>query len=326
MLFTSFFLALIAFTLLPWPMDPFDSAFYPFRDNRISIDPDSSDYPKSFLHNVLPIPCHSHNDYWRSTPLYAALGTGCVGIEADVWLVGNQLYVGHTEESILMATNGTLEHMYIDPLVKILDSANRFQEDFPQQPYHGVFDTEPSQTLTLLIDIKTGGAETWPHLYKALEPLRERGWLSHWNGTHRIPRPITVVGTGTTPYDLVVANQTYRDIFLDAPLASLIEPSDVETAKKFKYNPSNSHYASAKLSKAIGDVRGPLASEQRAAVRQQIKNAHVRGLVPRYWGTPRWPRGLRDSIWEILLQEDIGLLNVDDLRAVRKGHWGVWPA
>ncbi|EKG10880.1 hypothetical protein MPH_11882 [Macrophomina phaseolina MS6] len=320
----SFFLALTVFSLMPWPLDRFDSAFS-FQSESISIDPDSPDYPRKFLSNVVPVPCHSHNDYWRTTPLYAALGTGCVGIEADIWLVEDQLYVGHALESVTMTGNGTLGHMYIEPLVKILDAANRLREDYPQQPYRGVFEAEPSQTLTLLIDIKTAGAETWPYLYEALTPLRERGWLSHWNGTHRIPRPITVVGTGATPYDLVVANQTHRDIFLDAPLANLMDPSDVETIRKFKYNPSNSHFASAPLVKAIGDAKGLLSSEQRATLREQIRNARARGLIPRYWGTPRWPRGFRNQIWEILLNEDVGILNVDDLRAVRKGHWGFWP-
>lgn len=236
--------------------------------------------------------------------------------------------------------------MYIEPLTRILDAANGPQDDYPQQPYRGIFDTDPSQTLTLLIEIKTGGAETWPYLYKALAPLRERGWLSHWNGTHRIPRPITVVGTGATHYDLVVANQTYRDIFLDAPvskpiprvvktetltydlylkLAKLLHASDVETIKKFKYNPSNSHNASAPLSKAIGDVKSLPSVEQCGILREQIRNARVRGLIPRYWDTPRWPRGFRDQIWELLLLEGVGVLNVDDLRAVAKGHWGFWP-
>lgn len=251
-----------------------------------------------------------------------------------------------TPKSITTAANDTLWHMYIEPLTRILDAANGPQDDYPQQPYRGIFDTDPSQTLTLLIEIKTGGAETWPYLYKALAPLRERGWLSHWNGTHRIPRPITVVGTSATHYDLVVANQTYRDIFLDAPvskpiprvvktetltydlylkLAKLLHASDVETIKKFKYNPSNSHYASAPLGKAIGDVKSLPSVEQCGILREQIRNARVRGLIPRYWDTPRWPRGFRDQIWELLLLEGVGVLNVDDLRAVAKGHWGFWP-
>ena len=29
---------------------------------------------------------HSHNDYWRDTPLYTALANGVQSIEADVWL------------------------------------------------------------------------------------------------------------------------------------------------------------------------------------------------------------------------------------------------
>lgn len=38
-----------------------------------------------------------------------------------------------------------------------------------------------------------------------------------------IKGPITVVGTGNTPFDLLTANQTYRDAFFDAPLDTMWE-------------------------------------------------------------------------------------------------------
>jgi hypothetical protein len=175
-------------------------------------------------------------------------------------------------------------------------------------------------------------------VYEQLAPLRERGWLTHWNGTNRVNRPITVVGSGNTPFELLIANETYRDIFFDAPLEALVDPSDAHPAsvsannsvagkaRVFKYNPSNSHFASVKFEEAVGMLwNGELSRAQIGILRTQSKQARMRGLIPRYWGTPRWPRGLRDQIWTVLVKEDIGLLNVDDLRAVRKGHWGFWP-
>jgi len=41
-------------------------------------------YPTDFLRDVVPVPCHSHNDYWRKVPVFSALHMGCTGIEADV--------------------------------------------------------------------------------------------------------------------------------------------------------------------------------------------------------------------------------------------------
>lgn len=70
---------------------------------------------------VLPIPCHSHNDYWRKPPLFAALRTGCTSIEADVWYLddGEGLYVGHRKHSL--NAKKTLKSLYIDPLVSLLE-------------------------------------------------------------------------------------------------------------------------------------------------------------------------------------------------------------
>jgi len=78
--------------------------------------------------------------------------------------------------------------------------------------------------VTLLVDLKTGGEETWPWVLAQLEPLRERGWLTFVeNGTVNY-RPITVVGTGNTPFDILTQNSTYRDAFFDAPLDNMWEP------------------------------------------------------------------------------------------------------
>lgn len=230
--------------------------------------------------------------------------------------------------------------MYLDPLAGILGAMNP-----SKMAYHhiedplGVYYNDPKQTLTLLVDFKTSGVETWSLLYEQLQPLREGGWLTHWNGKDRVERPLTVVVSGSADFDLLVANKTYRDIFYDAPLDALEDEADLRStlegnldhafaddSQRFKYNPTNSHLASVSFHKAIGSVRwAGLSSGQIEKLRKQIANAKERKLIPRYWGTPRWPRGLRDMLWGILVQEDVGLLNVDDLRAVRKGHWGLWP-
>lgn len=323
-----------------WPgPDSLDQAFGPF-DPWIS----STNYPDEYFRSILPIPCHSHNDYWRRRPLWSALCTGCISVEADVWLFNDELYVGHAEGEL--EENRTLSKMYIDPLVELLEQRNKptgLAAVFPSQTrsrLHGVFFQDPEQSLTLLIDFKTEGSALWPAVERALEPLRGRDWLTFWDGHSRMSRPVTVVGTGNTPFDVVVANMTYRDIFFDAPLEALSAPEDQVTqdsldvgdgpaadpvVHSYKYNPSNSHYASSSMTRALGPLwHYALSESQLGLMRTQIEQARVRGLVPRYWGTPRWPVTLRDSIWELLIKEDAGVLNVDDLRAARKGTWGTW--
>lgn len=196
-------------------------------------------YPTDFTRDILPIPCHSHNDYWRRVPLFSALRAGCTGVEADVWLFDDELYVGHNTASL--TRNRTFTSLYIDPLVKILEDQN------PSTPFyngtgHGVFDVDPGQSLTLLVDVKTDGEETWPWVVAQLQPLRERGWLSFFENGEVHMRQITVVGTGNTPFDILTANSTYRDTFFDAPLDTMWEPrqgSD-STSLDFTYIPDSS--------------------------------------------------------------------------------------
>jgi hypothetical protein len=53
-----------------------------------------------------------------------------------------------------------------------------------------------------------------------LQPLREAGYLTTFDGSVLAKSAITVVGTGNTPLDAVVALSP-RDLFYDAPLTGL---------------------------------------------------------------------------------------------------------
>ncbi|KAJ5587071.1 RRNA biogenesis protein RRP5 [Penicillium hispanicum] len=311
---------------------------------------DISHWPTDLSREIIPVGCHSHNDYWRRVPLYSALEVGCIGVEADVWLFDDELYVGHTKTSL--TSRRTLRSMYVDPLVRILDHQNpttSFQRSISRPP-HGVFDTDPEQTLILLIDFKTDGAATWPAVVKQLAPLRDRGYLTYFDGRELIPGPVTVVGTGNTPFDLVTAEPSYRDIFFDAPLAKLVDGGDLKSRQEALYssnfkrstglgqgqsgmpdvitantfNLTNSYYASVSFKQAIG-FPWPFHFRQHQIdlIRTQVRIAHDHGLKVRYWGIPSWPRSLRNHIWRILAQEGVDMLNVDDLVSATKGDWKI---
>lgn len=238
--------------------------------------------------------------------------------------------------------------MYVDPLVKILDRQNPitgFHESV-HQPRNGVFDTDPGQTLILLVDFKTDGVLTWPSVVDGLEPLRERGYLTYFNGEEVVNGPVTVVGTGNAPFDLVTANSTYRDIFFDAPLDFLTEGSPHKDRKAKRqavqdgsnlgqglsgmpaditpdvFNYTNSFYASTSFKDIIGFPRPfHLTAQQMDSIRAQIQGAHRHGLRVRYWGLPSWPRELRNHIWRVLVHEGVDILNVDDLQGATKKEW-----
>lgn len=290
--------------------------------NPHTITASQSHYPTDFSRDITPIPCHSHNDYLRRVPLYDALAAGCTSIEADVWLDHNNLLVGHTAGSLTHARS--LKSLYIDLLINILTHQNNHSTILSNNKTnsipHGVFDTNTSTSLTLLIDIKTAGPATFAAVQAQLEPLRSRGWLTYFNGSAIIPGPITVVGSGNTPFDFITKNTTYRDIFYDAPLDAFFGESAPKNTTL--YTKENSYYASVSFSKAVGKLwKGTLRPEQVRVIQGQVEAARERGLKARYWDTPAWPVGRREHVWDVLVREGVGILGVDDLEGVKKRKW-----
>ncbi|KAI1072426.1 hypothetical protein LB507_003362 [Fusarium sp. FIESC RH6] len=257
------------------------------------------------LNSILPAPCHSHNDYWRLAPFHSAIDAGCIGIEADVWAVQDELYVGHDLGGL--STDRTLSSMYIRPLMELLQSQNLDRD--PSLPPRGVYGRKPDQTVVLLVDLKSNPNTSWPLLLERLEPLRQKGWLSHVHDGKFVSGPITVVGTGETELHRVNEATPSRDVFLDAPLDQLEDG---------QYTDLNSHYTSVSFEKSIGKVGSKgLKPEQLAKLRNQISQAHSRGLKARYWGLPYWPLQVRNQLRELLIDEGADVLNSDDLWEAR---------
>ena len=238
--------------------------------------------------------------------------------------------------------------------MNLLDQMNP-QTEFSNTTHHGVFDEDPSQTLVLLVDLKTSGRETYRYLHSQLSEMRERGYLSYWDGERFHSRAITIVGTGNTPFDSIIASTSYRDIFFDAPLekfweepepqpspdAQVAGPAHVATQRRSlvvngesadlssaatthlePYDTSNSYYASTSFTASIGFVwRGRLSAHQLHLLRGQIQGAKRRGLRARYWDTPSWPRSLRNHVWHVLMREGADVLNVDDLKGAAVENW-----
>lgn len=174
----------------------------------------------------------------------------------------------------------------------------------------GLFDSDPAQTLVLLVDVKAGPASTWPLLVQSLESLRRRGWLTSVRGGKIDTGPVTVVVTGKMPTYVLEKGDggVPHDIFLDAPLSML---------RNGRYHSNNSYWASDSFTKKIGRIwPGGLRPGQLHQVRQHVKEAHSRGLKVRYWGLPTWTVSLRDHVWETLGREGVDIFNVDDLKDV----------
>ena len=338
--------------------------------NFTAYDPSLADWSKpGFLgadlktyttRGIVPVPCHSHNDYSRRVPLYDAISWGCCSVEADVWLFDGELYVGHNTAEL--DRNRTLQNLYVKPLVDLLDTRSRASA-FDNSTGSGVFETKPDQTFVLLIDVKMAGPEMLETVREHLHPLRQKDYLSYWDGQKVVHRAITVVVSGRAAFDDVVGNSNYRDIFYDAPLHSLwvpprqsINPSDgmhtedgqidygtaMSLPESYELNPdpartpprnvwtsdgyntSTSYYASADFGGEVGFVwRGHLSPRQMNVIRGQIRGAKRHGLKVRYWNTPSWPTALRNHVWHVLVKEGADVLSVDDLKAAATDNWKV---
>lgn len=271
------------------------------------------DYTADFSRDIIPKNCHSHNDYWRHVPLYAALAAGCTSVEADIWLTPDQeLLVGHALSATIKYR--TLNNLYLEPLTTILTNRNVSIASTSDKEI-GLFDSDPNISTILLIDMKTDGPAIWPILRAQLQPLRAKNWLTYYDGETLHQGPLTIVGTGQTPFDLIQQNNTNRYIFYDAPLVSISQP---------QFNTTNSYYASADFKALMPLVwLGHFTMKQEERFKDQIAAAEAKGLKSRYYGTPGWPIGLRDGVWEKLTDWGVGMLNVDDLGSAAGWNWGV---
>jgi hypothetical protein len=210
---------------------------------------------EDFSRSVIPIMCHSHNDYWRPYPLYSALAAGCTGIEADVWLSddGTELLVGHDPSEL--RPEKTLKSMYLDPLLEILNRENPDEQWGNHTVYdraRGIFGTQPNTTVTVLIDVKTDPQKTFELVHAQLEPLRAKQFLYRKQIIHTSPGfrehqdtwpgPLIIVATGNMdrqayfeyansrwtppknigPWEEVFPTHwEHHDYFYDAPLGEL---------------------------------------------------------------------------------------------------------
>lgn len=269
----------------------------------------------NFSTGILPKPIHSHNDYDRDIPLFRALSVGCTGIEADIWLINNDLQVGHTRRALRPAR--TLQSLYLNPIMNILNSQNKQNPNVNiSEPLIGVFNHAPQESLILLLDFKEDATMLFPHVVSQLASFFEAGYLTRYDGSKLIPGPLTVVASGDASKRLDLMATSNGTIFADAPLVDLAQPGS-------PYNATNSFYASAPIKHSIhGNIPfGGLTRPQKSIVDALVKQAQSKGLRARFWATPSWPISLRDRVWKQLERSQVGMLNVDDVRVAAMWNW-----
>ena len=244
----------------------------------------------AFAHGAEPKPlvnAHAHNDYEHPRPLLDALDRGFCSIEADVWLVDGQLRVAHDRGKT--KPGRTLQRLYLDPLqARLKQNAGRVYAGGP--------------SLTLMVDVKSGAADTWLALRAALKSYEPM--LTRFGRDGIETGAVTVIVSGNRARDLM-ASDTNRLAGYDGRLA------DLESGAPPQLIPLVSDQW-LRISNWRGGGK-PIPALDERRLRDTVSKAHAQGRRIRFWGAPDTP-----EVWEVFRNAGVDLLNADDLDGLRE--------
>lgn len=218
---------------------------------------------------------HAHNDYLHEKPLWEALSKGFTSIEADVHLVGGELYLGHWLPQ--MFPPKTLRELYLEPLHAILSRQNG--KIYPA--YEGVF--------YLMIDIKTDSLATYLALREQLLKYPSFQCNSYFQ---------VFISGNRALYNILkdekeVAAADGRLADLSKNLSSHAMPVVSGNFKKhFKWR-----------------GKGSMPAHEKNKLKSLAAEAHRQGKKLRFWAIPDQP-----NAWQTLLEAGVDLISTDDLQ------------
>jgi len=229
---------------------------------------------------------HAHNDYEHKRPLLDALEQGFCSVEADVYLVGEELLVAHTSRDL--KPERTLEKLYLAPLkARVRANGGRVFRDVP--------------TFYLMIDVKTDAKTTYAAVDKAL--ARYDDMLSVVRDGKFQAGAVTVILSGNRDQE-TIKRQKVRYVGIDG------RPADLDSEAPAHQIPW--------ISTSWGSVfrwkgEGPMPSAERDKLKEFVAKAHRQGRKVRFWATPERP-----EVWKELLAADVDLINTDRLVELRR--------
>ncbi|KAL7425246.1 Altered inheritance of mitochondria protein 6 [Cryptotrichosporon argae] len=270
---------------------------------------------------------HAHNDEMHGADaLILALSTGMGSIEVDVWL---QAPANSSSQPVLLAghevqdlSTRTLESVYLDPLMQLLDGNNVN----PNSTWIGVYKDDPTASVQLVVDVKNEPDGTFDELSRLLEPFVAKNYLTTYNTTSGSWSygPLTVIGTGDTPIARVYRANP-RVIFKDAPLVFLHKPytipaSATEPAATFEWDATMAPMASSKFPVLFNLALAlPPNNLIVAELNRYTAEARRRGIKSRWWGAAAHFGWVRRRNWAVQKAGGADWINGDDL--VELGRW-----
>jgi alkaline phosphatase len=216
----------------------------------------------------------AHNDYVQSVPFYNAHKLRVGFIEADVFLVGNDLMVAHHEREI--QAGKTLQYLYLEPLkTEINDNKGSVYKN-------------SSQSLTLMIDLKTDGVSTLNTLVSLLKTFPELTGC----------RTLQIMISGSVPDP-----QTWKlypsFIFFDGRPHIDYSADQLDRVSMISTSFRNH---------STWDGMGKLPDADHVKLKSMIEAAHKKGKPMRFWATPDF-----EEAWAELMKLKLDVIVTDNV-------------
>ncbi|MCU0324113.1 MAG: alkaline phosphatase [Spirosomaceae bacterium] len=196
------------------------------------------------------VACHSHNDYVHPVPFWMAYSAGAKSIEADVFLVNDDLVVAHTAREI--EATKTFRKLYLEPINGLLsNSFDSFDE------------------LQLLVDVKTEPQTT---LNKIIQEFNQ------------FPLILRKIQESNHKFRIVISGNRPKD-YGNYPDFILFDHQQLEDLEKINLAKVGLvSFSFQKFSKWNG--KGRIIDAEMKVLQDVIKKVHSLAKPVRFWATP----------------------------------------
>ena len=216
----------------------------------------------------------SHNDEDRDRPLLDALEHGCAWIEPDIWVVGDQVLIGHDGPD----PASTLEAVYLAPLRALRD-------ELPE--------------IYLVLDVKSEPEASLPVIQALLAAYDDV--LTHARSGTVVRRPATVVLSGTLANRVGLQADsvllTYDGRLGNVPERAVADWMPLVSASW------RDHFWWRGF--------GPILRRDRTRLAELVSETHDAGLRLRFWSLPEWTPWHRKRLWRTLLDAGVDVITTD---------------
>lgn len=225
---------------------------------------------------------HSHNDYEKPNPFHEAYKQGFGSIEADIFLLNESenLFVAH-HNAELSGKRRTLDLLYLQPL------AAQIRQN------KGYVYKDKSQSLQLLIDIKTDAVPTLKRLIEVLQKYPEIIRAANLK--------LVISGNRPAPDSFVVYPPF---IYFDGVVGVNYSSKALSRIPLFSANFRD-------FSK--WDGKGSIPEAERVKIANAVTELHQKSKPVRFWGAPDGP-----DAWKEFIKMKADFINTDRIAELSK--------